>query len=208
VTGEPVQIDASSAAEVGAMVWEQDREKAILDLLDGIGAWAYFDRNGTCVIADVPIGGSGTVWLADASSTGVLVSLDRERSRTETRNVVVVSSSATDEEAFPAQVVWDNDPTSPTYAGPDPVNNPAGAGPFGLSVDYLDTPLPLDVQGAREAGGAIVQRKTGIASQISCRWCRTRLWTPMTRWMCCRRGLTGTRRGSWSGTSWTRSRIR
>jgi hypothetical protein len=99
--------------------------------------------------------------------TGVLVSLDRERSRTETRNVVVVTSSATDEEFFPAQVVWDNDPTSPTYAGPDPVNNPAGAGPFGLSVDYLDTPLPLDVLEARTAGGAIVQRKTGISSQVS-----------------------------------------
>jgi hypothetical protein len=167
-TQEPVQIDASSTAEMGAMVWEQDREKAILDLLDGIGAYAFFDRNGTCVIADVPTaGGSGQVWLADASSTGVLVSLDRERSRTETRNVVVVTSSATDVEYFPAQVVWDNDPTSPTYAGPDPVNNPAGAGPFGLSVDYLDTPLPLDVLEARTAGGAIVQRKTGISSQVS-----------------------------------------
>jgi hypothetical protein len=166
-TGEPVQIDATSQALVDAMVWEKDREKAALDLLDGIGAWASFDRNGTCIIADVPTAGSGTVWLADASTTGVLVSLDRERSRTETRNVVVVTSSATDEEKFVTQVVWDNDPTSPTYAGPDPVNHPEQAGPFGLSVDYLDTPLPLDVIGAREAGGAIVQRKTGIASQVS-----------------------------------------
>jgi hypothetical protein len=111
VTGAPVQIDASSTALMGAMVWEKDREKAILDLLDGIGAWAYFDRNGTCIIADVPTSGSGTVWLADASTTGVLVSLDRERSRTETRNVVVVTSSATDEEFFPRR--WCGTTTRP-----------------------------------------------------------------------------------------------
>jgi hypothetical protein len=101
VTGEPVQIDATSAALMGAQVWEKDREKAILKLLDGIGAWCYFDRNGTCIIADVPTAGSGTVWLADASTTGVLVSLDRERSRTDTKNVIIVSSSATDGSSSP-----------------------------------------------------------------------------------------------------------
>jgi hypothetical protein len=134
VTGAPVQVDASSAAEMGAQVWEKDREDAILKMLDGIGAWASFDRNGTCIIADVPTAGSGTVWLADASTTGVLVSLDRERSRTDTKNVIIVSSSATDEEFFTPQVAWDNDPASPTFAGFDDGTgkpNPATAGPFG-----------------------------------------------------------------------------
>jgi hypothetical protein len=81
--------------------------------------------------------------------------------------VVVVSSSASDGERFAPVYVFDADPTSPTYAGPDPVNNPAGAGPFGVVPVYFDTPVLDTPEEAQQAGGAILARVSGLASQIS-----------------------------------------
>jgi hypothetical protein len=78
----------------GAGVGAGPRQGDHLDLAADIGAWVYFDRQGGAVIADIPQLGASADWLIDASATGVLVSLDRQRSRTETRNVVVVTSSA------------------------------------------------------------------------------------------------------------------
>jgi hypothetical protein len=164
---EQVNITATSTAQVGALLWEADRAQAILDLARDIGAWVYFDRDGVATIADQPRTGKTADWLIDASASGVLTELDRERSRTATRNVVVVSSSASDGERFPAQTVWDNDPASPTYAGTDPLTAPETAGPFGISTYFYDTPTLATVAQARTAGLTILARMSGLASQVS-----------------------------------------
>jgi hypothetical protein len=164
---EPVTITATSSASMGAVTWEKDRDKAIIDLADQIGAWVYFDRTGEAIVADVPTSGRSTTWLADASLTGVLTELTRERSRTDTFNVVVVASSSTDSEKFPTQIVWDDNPLSPTYAGTDPMNAPETAGPFGIVVDYLDTPNLATAGEAQAAGLARLARGQGLAMQVS-----------------------------------------
>ena len=164
---EPVSVLASSTARVPALTWEKDRDKAIQDLAASIGAWVYFDRNGLCTIADLPTIGASADWLIDSSASGILIELDRTRSRTNTYNVVVVSSSAADGEKFTPQVQWDADPLSPTYAGPDPVAHPDLAGPFGVSTYFFDTPLPLDALGARFTANTILARTAGLASQAS-----------------------------------------
>ena len=169
---EEVVVKATSTAKVARMVWEKDRDQAIIDLAASIGAWVYFDRNGVATIANVPTVGSSADWLVDASSSGVLIELDRERSRTITRNVVVVESSAADGAKFPTTFVWDNDPTSPTYVGGGGGSGtvpPSGlsAGPFGMVPYFHDTPLPLTAAGAKAAGRTILARTTGLASQVS-----------------------------------------
>jgi hypothetical protein len=163
---EPVNITATSTATVGPLTWEKDRAQAINDLAGAIGAWVYFDRSGTATIADIPSIGASADWLTDASASGVLTSLKRSRDRSKTCNVVVVTSTASDGEAFPTQYVWDNDPYSPTYAGTDPPSA-ADAGPFGIVPYFYDTPLPLTVDQARAAGYTILARTTGLASQAS-----------------------------------------
>jgi hypothetical protein len=164
---EPVVITATSKATVPALVWESDRAQAITDLASGIGAWVFFDRQGVATIADVPTVGAVTDWLIDASESGVLLSLDRSRSRTSTYNVVAVHSTAAAGPAFPDVYVWDGLPSSPTYAGPNPITHPELAGPFGVVTYHFDTPLPLTASGARQAGLTVLARTTALAAQAS-----------------------------------------
>lgn len=162
---EEVVVTATSTATVGLQLEEKDRAGFINKLAKSIGAWVFFDRNGVATIADLPTAGAEADWLVDAG--GVLTDLSRTRSREDTRNVVVVESSAPDEEKFATQVVWDNDPSSPTYAGPDPLNHPELAGPFGVSVEHFSTPLEMTNGEAEVTGLTILARVCGLASQAS-----------------------------------------
>jgi hypothetical protein len=166
-TGSPqVNITATSRAIMGPLTWEKDRDKAIIDLAESIGAWVFFDRLGVATIADLPTVGKSADWLVDASASGVLTELDRSRDRSRTYNVVVVSSSASAGETFPSQYVWDFDPNSPTYAGTNPVAA-VNVGPFGIVPYFFDTPLPMDAASAQATGATILARVTGLASQVS-----------------------------------------
>jgi hypothetical protein len=81
--------------------------------------------------------------------------------------VVVVESSASDESKFATVYVWDADPLSPTYAGPDPVNSPEQAGPFGISAVHVSSPNLETPAQAADFGGAELARRTGLHSQVS-----------------------------------------
>jgi hypothetical protein len=164
---EPVNILTSSQVTVPSQTWDKDRAAAILNLAAGIGCWFYFDRQGVATIADIPTVGGSADWLVDASPSGVLIDLDRETGTTTTFNVVIVSSTAASGSFFDPVTVWDSDPASPTYAGTDPVNHPELAGPFGVSVYYLDTALPLDPVGARLAGLAVLATTVGQAKTVT-----------------------------------------
>jgi hypothetical protein len=162
--GEAVNVTATSTATVGALVWDRDRDQAILDLAQSIGAWVYFDRDGTATVADLPTIGPTPNWTVDAGARGVLTSLERARSRERTYNVVVASTSRTDGGAIWApQMVWDSDPASPTYAGTDP-NTGAGVGPFGIVSYFYESPLLVSTGQAQNAARKILARTVGIAS--------------------------------------------
>jgi hypothetical protein len=165
--GEDVVVTATSTATVPQLTWEKDRDKTIQELAQSIGAWVYFDRKGVATIADIPTIGASADWLVDASPSGVLIALDRERSRANTCNVVVVASSASTQSAFVPQVVWDLDVNSPTYAGVDPILNPETAGPFGIVPYFYDTAVLTSENAAKDAGLTILSRVTGLASQVS-----------------------------------------
>lgn len=156
-----------SSAKCAAQTFDRDRDAAIIELATSAGLWVYFDRDGVATIVRQPTGGGTAKWRADASQTGVLLTLDRERSRVSTRNVVVLESSAPDTPAFPVQIVWDANPASPTYAGSNPKTSPGSAGPFGVVPYFHDTPLPLTVSQARETALTILARVIGLAAQVS-----------------------------------------
>lgn len=167
-TGTPITVTTRSTATVPAGTWDTDRDKTIEELATAASLDVFFDRNGFPVIRDAPTLAGQTAWLVDASASGVLLTADRERSRQKTYNVVVVSSSkATADVPFDPQIVWDNDPASSTYAGPDPVNNPSAAGPFGVRVYRWSSPLLADAAQALAAARTILERVRGQASQLS-----------------------------------------
>ena len=165
---EPVNITATTFAGMGSVVWERDRDKAIEELAQSIGATVFFDRNGVATVADVPRIGPTAVWTVDAGESGVLLSAQRSRDRKRTYNVVVAASDKADGEApFPPIIVWDTDVDSPTYAGPDPVGNPGAAGPFGVVPYFLTSPLFENGGQADAAARTALHRVIGRAAQVS-----------------------------------------
>lgn len=168
---EPVtQLATLTTALTGHNVWEEHRDKAIMDLAASIGAWVYFDRNGAATIANIPTTGPSANWLIDASPSGVLLDLDRKRDRSETFNVFVLTSSSTavtDPPTFKYAIWWDDDSQSPTYAGTNPLTTPGSAGPFGINVKYESTSVPLNQGDANTVAKAGLYRSKGQRSQIT-----------------------------------------
>jgi hypothetical protein len=158
---------SNTSAVVPSLTWDSDRAQAIIDLATSIGAWVYFDRTGTCTVADLPRSSPSADWLIDASASGVMLSSTRSQDRTHTYNVVVVDSSSAAGAAFPVQTVWDNDSASPTYAGTDPLNHPELAGPFGVVVYKYTTSTALDASGAAATARSILTSTTGLTSQAT-----------------------------------------
>jgi hypothetical protein len=148
---------ATSAATVGAMVYERDREDIVTKLLTSAAAEAYHDWDGELVIADVPLLGQVPVWTVDAGQSGVLLGGQRSRDRTRTYNVVVVTCNVLDGQTPPAPVVVeDDDPTSPTWVG----------GPMGRVPYFWSSPVLLDAGQMTAAGQAILRRVKGTNAQL------------------------------------------
>lgn len=165
---EQVIVNTSSTATVGTLVWEQDRDKAIIELAQSIGCWVYFNRDGVCTIAPLPVGNPpAAVWSVDAGATGVLLDANRSRDRSKTYNVVVVSSEKADGvPPFDPVIVWDNDSSSPTYAGSDPVVG-TGAGPFGVVPYFWSSPVMQHPSAAEVAGLAMLTSLRGLNAQLA-----------------------------------------
>jgi hypothetical protein len=164
---EPVNVGSATSAVMCPMLFEGQRDKVINDIAGWTSQWVRFDRNGTALITWAPSIGPSADWLIDASPSGVLVSLDRQRSRTSSFNVVGVVSSAASGELWAPVYAWDSDSTSPTYAGTDPLNHPELAGPFGVVPYVYDTPLTMTSTDAYATALSILSQTTGLASQVS-----------------------------------------
>ncbi|MGI5144787.1 DUF5047 domain-containing protein [Plantactinospora sp. CA-294935] len=158
VSGVAVSVLATSTATVGALVWDRDRDKAIVDLATSIGAEAYFDNDGTLVVRDAPLLSQPSVWTVDASPSGVLLGGDLRRDRSRTYNVVVVSDARTDGSTpFAPQVIEDDDPASPTYVG----------GPFGRVPYFWSSPVVTSAPQAVVAGTTILNRVRAVNAQLN-----------------------------------------
>lgn len=152
-----VTVTATSAATVGAMVYDRDRDRIINELLTAAGADAYFDNAGDLVVRDQPLLGQAPAWTVDASETGVLLDGSRGRDRSRTYNVVVVNVATLDGEAPPTPVVVeDDDASSATW-----VDGPMGRVPY-----FWTSPLGLDTAQMTAAGQKILNRVKGTNAQL------------------------------------------
>jgi hypothetical protein len=167
----PVLNYSRAQGVVTNLIWDDDRAKPIEDLAAAAGVYVYFDRYGYACIRDLPTLADSSVWLVDASPTGVLVpqGSERSRSRRGTANVVRVIGDSADALGpnFPPVIVWDSDPASPTYAGPDPESEPELAGPFGVVVYNYTSSTIQDAGTALTTAKAILAKTTGLPSQVN-----------------------------------------
>jgi len=175
-SGTGVTDTSTSTATVPAQTWDSDRAQAIVDLANSAGLDVGFDRTGSPFIRDVPVlNASNIVFTIDAAETGVLIDANRQRSRQNTFNVVLVTGAAVDGgDPFTPQAIWDNVSTSATYAGPgsgagDWTTLPAAstAGPFGQRVMFLSDPLITTAAQAIVAGRAQLSKVSGLAAQLT-----------------------------------------
>jgi hypothetical protein len=152
-----VSVLSTSTVTVGALVWDRDRDKAVVDLATGIGAEVYFDNDGVLIVRDAPTLSQAPVWTVDASPSGVLLGGDLRRDRSRTYNVVVVSDARTDGSTpFAPQVIEDDDPSSPTYVG----------GPFGRVPYFWSSPTVRSAPQAVIAGTTILNRVRAVNAQL------------------------------------------
>jgi hypothetical protein len=159
IPGITSTITATSTSFLRTCAWDRDRAAAVEDMGKAIGAEAFFDTDGNLVVRDVPSPvDTDSVWLIDASATGVLLNADRERNRQRTFNVVVATTSVADGTSiFPPVVVEDDDPLSLTYVGSS----------FGRVPFFYTSPLLLDTVQATAAAMTILERVRGLAAQLT-----------------------------------------
>jgi hypothetical protein len=134
---------------------QNDRWGAIEGSQDGysiaqaLGAEAYFDGRGTFRVEVVPSIKDPVAWVLNAPGSpnkNVLLNETKNMTRQGVYNVVVVKDSSTDSKApFKPAWAWDNDASSPTYAGSSPIGGYAGnsddSSPFGVVPRFYASPL-------------------------------------------------------------------
>ena len=144
--------DATNAESIGrAIVAEEDRYGALLNVVQSVGKIMYWDYRGILVIKDPP-DATTPVWDVSAGADGVLVSLARGLSREAVYNAVVATGEGLDDTPPSYGVAYDLDPASPTY----------WLGPFGKVPRFYNSPLLSDNVQATEAAASLLAQSVGL----------------------------------------------
>lgn len=150
-------LATSDAVLLTDAVYQRDRGKAITDLAASIGVDVFCAPDGTPTIRDIPKL-SDPVWDVDAGDTGVLYQATRQRTADQSYSAVVASGTQINGATpFPPQVVYDDNPLSPTYY----------LGPFGLVPYYMSSDLFTDAGMAMSAAIGRLPLVTGPRAQFS-----------------------------------------
>jgi hypothetical protein len=118
----------------------------------------FFDRNGQAVLRPVPVltPTSTPVWTVDAGASGVMVAAQRVTDWSNTRNVILVSTSATD-------VVFDPVECKDTTFG-DPLDV---TGTLGYVPEEWTSPTLRNSDQARAAGLTRLRKRLGSGQTVS-----------------------------------------
>jgi len=143
-----------------------------VSVMGALGGEAYCDANGAFRFVPVPTLADNPVWRV--AKGGALIMQTRSFDRDDVYNVVGAMSDSTDGlRSIGPVFAWDNEPTSITYAGPDPVNRPGvGAGKFGVKpFIYTNSLIDTEPQ-AGVAARAQLANKLGLhyGLQLSARF--------------------------------------
>lgn len=132
-----------------------------------LGAEVYCDGQGAFVVAPTPTLYDDPVW--EVRYGDALVKAATALSREGVYNVVVANGQSTDSSTPPAGpgIAWDNDPDSPTYAGPDPVRHPELAGPFGVVPRFYTSYLLTSMSQCQAAANALLADALGLHKTVT-----------------------------------------
>ena len=166
------RLDAEQLAR--DIVVEDDRWALIAGGTDdpsfarALGGEMFFDGRGVFVAAPVPSIRDTPVWTASSGEGGLLVERTRRLSREGVYNLVAVVGVSTDDSPpVGPGYGWDAEQGSPTYAGPDPVDRPELAGPFGVVTRFHENPQVRTMAQATRAARAMLQNSLGLNKQVS-----------------------------------------
>ncbi|MFB7188411.1 phage tail protein [Streptomyces sp. NPDC056230] len=142
-------------------------------IAQAIGAELFFDASGIPTMAPIPTLDDPVVWRIGQGTGGVLVEPATQQSSDGLFNIVAATGDGGGgTEAVGPVVVWDDDPNSLTYAGPDPVNDPLAPQRLGLPWVRLRTmryssALLTSVGQAEAAARALLADSLGVQSSLS-----------------------------------------
>lgn len=142
-------------------------------IAQALGAEIYEDARGVITIAPIPTTSDPVVWRIARGYGGALIEPTPTQSSGDMFNVVAATGDAGDgAEAVGPVVVWDDDPHSLTYAGPDPVGDPLAPQRLGLTwvrvrVKRYSSPLLLSSGQAYAAARAMLADSLGVQNSIS-----------------------------------------
>lgn len=172
-------VDQGTA--VPRVVVEQDRWQALSTGTDSsgaatgiaaaLGAEIYADARGVITLAPVPTLGDDIVWRIPYGLA--VIEPAEEQSAEGLVNVWAISGDGGDGSPAVGPVyVWDDDPNSLTYAGPDPVEDPLAPQRLGLTgvrlrVGRYSSPLITSNTQAYAVGRAKLADSLGVQSSLS-----------------------------------------
>lgn len=138
-------------------VWDRDRDKAIVELAQSIGATVFFDPLGVAHIASLPSLGEVPYWSIVTGPGGARLGRRRGLSRDRTYNAVSVIGDP----GNGAQPVYgfaaDTDPASVTRYG----------GPFGRKPRFFKSSLVTTTTQANGTAASMLASVKGIASTMT-----------------------------------------
>lgn len=134
-----------------AVVVEEDRYAALLDVVQSLGKVCYWDHAGKLQIRTPP-NPLTPVYEVDSGRGGVMVKLSRTMSRDGMFNAVVAQGEAPDNKPPARGYARDMNPKSPTYYD----------GPFGRVPRYYRSPLITSPQQATQAARTLLTNALGL----------------------------------------------
>lgn len=151
------QLDQTATAKVGPRVWDDgSRENAVNTLADS-RLQVFFDPTGKAVLRPTPVltASSAPAWQVVSGLGGALVTADRTRDRTRTRNVIIATTSASDIYLTPS-----------VKANTNPADPLSTVGPLGFVPWYLSG--VFYTKAAQDAAATVaLSKQLGMAQQLS-----------------------------------------
>lgn len=151
--------DLTGSTQV-APVMDIERERwadGIEKLADSIAAECFFDPQGNGIIRPTPTLADPVRWVASSGEAGTLVEREDTLAREPVYNGFVATGERTDGTAPVTAVVWDTDPTSPTYY----------LGPFGRKPKFYSSQLLTTVPQCTAAASAMLARARGANAKVA-----------------------------------------
>lgn len=141
-----------------SQIAEEDRFGFLNELITSYGKIMYFDYRGIFVIHDVP-DATTSVFNVNSGAGGVLIELNRSRSREGVYNAVVVNGEGADTEQPIFAVVVDDDPRSPTNY----------TGRFGKVPRFYTSTFITTVEQAATTANSMLRRTIGLPYSVNFR---------------------------------------